>query len=176
MSTSARTPHKPGVVDLVRREWYMARLDWSLRNLPSMESRRIRKDLRRNLKDSSSDVGTVSALADLSSPGVLAQHYTTDVDREGPRYTTGALAVGLVVAAILSMLFAYAIGILDTLVEVGGGSRTANLWGSETIVTGSSSEFSVEMTNILPALAVLVAISAVVFLLFARIWRLSRTR
>lgn len=176
MSATARTPHKPGIVDLVRREWYMTRLDWSLRELPSKESRRIRRDLRRSLKDSASDMGMVPALADLGSPGALAEQYTTDGDREGPRWTTGAIAAVLTMGAIVYMLQAYAFGVMDTLVDVGGGTRTTTLWGSTTLFVGTASEYSMETTNILPALAVLVAIGAVVFLLFSRIWRLGRAR
>ena len=176
MSTTAGTPHKPGIVDLVRREWYMTRLDWSLRELPSKESRRIMRDLRRSLKDSAGNVGMGPALADLGSPGALAQQYTLEADLEGPRWTAGTFAAGLTVAAIVFLLQAYAFGVMDTLVDVGGGTRTTNLWGSTTIFVGTSSEYSMATANVLPAVAVLAAIGAVAFLLFSRIWRLGRAR
>lgn len=176
MSATARTPHKPGIVDLVRREWYMTRLDWSLRELPSKESRRIRKDLRRSLKDSAGDMGMEPALSDLGSPEVLAQQYTSETDLEGPRWSAGALAAGLTVAAIVFLLLAYMFGTLDTLLEMGGGKRTVGLGGSEVVLVGTASELSFSATNVLPALAVIVVISAIVFLLFARIWRLARKR
>ena len=174
MSATARTPHKPGIVDLARREWYMTRLDWSLREIPSKESRKIRKDLRRSLRDSAGEIGMVPALSDLGSPAALAEQYTTDVDREGPRWTTGAIAAVLTMGVIVYMFQAYAFGVMDTLVDTGGGTRTVSFWGSETIFVGTSSEYSMATTNVLPAVAVLVAIGAVVFLLFSRIWRLAR--
>lgn len=174
MSSTTRAPRPSGILDLVRREWYLTRLDWQLRHLPSKESRRIRMDLRRSLKDSSVAMGMGPALTDLGHPDSLAEQYTTDSDREGPRWATGAMAAALTAGAIVYMLLAYGIGALDTLVEMGGGTRTTNLWGSETVLVGTASELSMEMTNVLPALAVLVAISAVVFLLFSRGWRLAR--
>lgn len=176
MSASTRTPHKTGIFDLVRREWYMTRLDWSLRELPSKESRRIRKDLRRSLTDSAGDIGMAPALADLGSPEALAQRYTSETDLEGPRWSAGALAAGLTIAAAVFLLMAYAIGTVDTLLELGGGTRTVSLWGSELVMVGTASELSLNASNVLPALAVLVAISSVMFLLFARVWRLARAR
>ncbi len=159
----------------MRREWYMTRLDWGLRNLPSGESRRILRDLRRDVTATASDTGMREALAGLGAPGELAEGYMVGVDAASPRYGTGAIAAGVTICIIVFLLTAYAIGTLDTLWAVGGGTRTTQLWGSETIFTATADGISMGTTNILPALGVLIAISAVVFLLFSRIWRLARS-
>lgn len=174
MNAATRNRYRPGIADLVRREWYMTRLDWGLRNLPSRENRQILRDLRRDVTATAADIGMRPALADLGEPGELADRYTATIDPEGPRYVAGAVAAGVTAGAILYLLMAYGIGTLDTLVDMGGGTRTTNLWGSEFIFTGTADEFSVATTSFLPAFTIAAAICAVVFLLFSRIWRLAR--
>lgn len=172
MNATTRTRHRPGIRDLVRRESYLARLDWSLRNLPSKESRQIQRDLRRDVTATAADIGMRPALADLGTPGVLASQYTTGIDPEGPRYGSGALAAGVTVCAIVFLMLAYAIGTLDTLDALGGGVRDMKFWGSQMTFTSTTDTISFDMVNILPMLLVTLAISVVTFLIFARIWRL----
>lgn len=176
MSATARNRYRPGLAGLIRREWYMTRLDWGLRTLPSREIRRILRDLRRDVTATASDTGMRSALADLGKPSVLAEGYTSGVDAAGPRYTTGAIAAVVTAGAIAWLLMAYAIGTLDTLVAVGGGTRTANLWGADILFTGTADVLSVETADILSPLLVIIVICAVVYVLFSRIWRLGRSR
>ncbi|MEO7586699.1 MAG: hypothetical protein ABIS84_01585 [Arachnia sp.] len=174
MSVTSRTRHRPGLADLIRREWYMTRLDWGMRNLPSRESRHIQRDLRRDVTATAADIGMRPALADLGKPGVLAAQYTADTDPEGPRHAAGAVAAGLAIGVAVFLLMAYAIGTLDTLEAMGGGTRTANMWGSETVFVSTANEISMATTNILPMALVILAIGIVAYLLFSRIWRLAR--
>ncbi len=104
----------------------------------------------------------------------MAEQYTSSVDLEGPRYLSGAVAAGATICIVVFLLLAYAIGTLDTLYAMGGGTRTANLWGSETVFVSTAEVISFEITNSLPMILVVLAISAVSFLLFSRIWRLGR--
>ncbi|MDO5737278.1 MAG: hypothetical protein Q4P15_12470 [Propionibacteriaceae bacterium] len=176
MSTTARNRYRPGLGDLIRREWYMTRLDWGLRNLPTGEGRRILRDLRRDVTATASETGMREALAGLGDPGILAEGYTGGTDAAGPRYGTGAMAAGAAICIVVFLLMAYAIGTLDTLQYVGGGTRIVSLWWAEATLVSTTDEISLGITNLLPALGVLAAISAVVFLLFSRIWRLGRSR
>lgn len=174
MSATARTHYRPGIADLVRREWYMTRLDWGLRNLPSKHSRQIQRDLRRDVTATAADVGMRDALSDLGAPETLAEQYASSVDLEGPRYFSGAVAAGATICIVVFLLLAYAIGTLDTLYAMSGGTRTANLWGSEMVFVSTGEVTSFEITNILPMILVLLATSAISFLLFSRLWRLGR--
>lgn len=174
MSAPARTRYRPGLADVTRREWYLTRLDWGLRDLPSKESRHIRRDLRRDITATAAEVGMRPALDDLGTPGDLATQYTAGMDPEGPRYVQGALAAGATVAAIVFLLVAYAVGTLDTLSFVGGGTRTLSLWGSETVLTATPEVTSVQIMNAISMVLVIAAISAVAFLVFSRIWRIGR--
>lgn len=176
MSTTQRTGYRPGLRDLIRREWYMTRLDWGLRNLPSKQNRQIQRDLRRDVTATAGDIGMRPALDDLGKPGTLASRYTAETDPEGPRYATGAVAAGIAVAAVVFLWLAYAIGTLDTLEAMGGGTRTGTLWGAETTYVSTADEISISTANILPAFLVVVGVWAVVFLLFSRIWRAARSR
>ncbi len=123
MSATTRTRYRPGVLDLARRESYLTRLDWSLRNLPSRESRQILRDLRRDVTATAADIGMRPALSDLGTPVVLAEQYTAGIDPEGPRYGSGAIAAGATGSAIVFLLLAYAIGSGQTLAAMGGGVR-----------------------------------------------------
>lgn len=174
MSATARARFRPGITDLVRREWYLTQLDWGLRNIPAGDSRQIRRDLRRDVTATAADIGMRAALADLGAPGVLAEQYTVGVNPEGPRYGSGAVAAGVTICTVAFLLLAYAIGTLDTLVSMGGGTRTASLWGSETLFIGNANEISFEVSNVLPMLLVILAMSVVAFLIFSRVWRLRR--
>lgn len=168
------TRYRPGIADLARREWYMTRLDWGLRNLPTRENRQILRDLRRDVTATAAEIGMRPALADLGGPGDLAARYTATTAPDGPRYVAGAVAAALMAGAILYLATAYAFGTLDTLVAMGGGTRSARLWGSEFVFVGTAEEISVATTSLLPAFAVSAAACAVAFLLFSRIWRLAR--
>ena len=152
----------------------MTRLDWGLRNLPSTHSRQIQRDLRRDVTATAAEVGMREALADLGRPGGLAEQYTEGTDPEGPRYGSGAAAAAITICIAVFLFVAYAIGTLDTLTAMGGGTRTAVLWGSQTVFVSTVEVTSFETTNILPMILVLLAISALSFLLFSRLWRLGR--
>ncbi len=175
MSNTTRTQYRPGFADVLRREWYLARLDWGLRHLPSGQSRHIQRDLRRDVTATAADMGMGSALEDLGNPGALAAQYTAEMDPEGPRYGVGVVAGGIAVCVAAFLLMAYAIGTLDTLEAMGGGTRTVNLWGSETILVSTADEISMGTTNILPLVLLLAIVGTVAYLGFARIWRLART-
>ena len=174
MSATSRTRYRPGLTDILRREWYMARLDWGLRNLPSRESRRIQSDLRRDVTATAADIGMRPALADLGASAALAERYTAGIDPAGPRYGSGAVAAGVTVGVLALLFLAYAIGTLDTLLAMGGGTRTANIWGSETVFVSTTGATSFEIINVVPMLAVILGLAALVFLLVSRIWRLLR--
>ncbi len=176
MSLSARNQHRPGLGGLIRREWFLNKLDWGLRNLPSHDRRRIQRDLRRDVTATAAETGMRAAIADLGKSSELAHEYASGIDDAGPRYITGAKAAILTAGAILYLLMAYGMGTLDTLLAMGGGTRTTDAWGIQFHFFASENEFGVESSDVLPAFAVLLAISVVVFSLVSRIWRLGRSR
>lgn len=169
-TTSARHRMKPD--DLVHREWYLQRLDWHLRNLPGKQRKQIKRDLRTEVSASAAEDGIRTTLHDLGKPATLAERYTDELDHEGPRYVSGGIAAALAGSALLYFLGAYAVGALDTLDAVGGGTRTAHLFGSKVVFTATSQQYSVEISNALPLTLVVIAVSSIAFLLVARIWRL----
>lgn len=175
MSDTARTRYRPGIADFLRREWYLTRLDWGLRNLPSKQSRHIQRDLRRDLTATAADIGMRPALEGLGKPGDLAEQYTAEMDPEGPRYVAGAVAGGIAICVTAFLVMAYAIGTLDTLQAMGGGTRTVTLWGSQTVFISTAEQISMSTTNILPLVLVIALIGTVAYLVFSRIWRLART-
>lgn len=176
MTTTQNTRRRPGFGDLMRREWYMTRLDWGLRNLPSKQNRQIQRDLRRDVTATAADTGMRRALADLGSPRLLAEQYTETIGAEGPRPGSGAIGAGVTFAFLVFLGVAYAIGTLQTLLFMGGGTRTVNLWGTAASFTATSGETSIQLSNVLPMIGVAIAISAIAFLVFARMWRLVGVR
>ncbi|MGV8845061.1 hypothetical protein [Tessaracoccus sp.] len=174
MSDTARTRHGLGCADLLRREWYLTRLDWGLRHLPSRQSRDIQRDLRRDVTATAADIGMRPALEGLGKPGVLAGQYTAEMDPEGPRYVAGVVAGGVAVCVAAFLLMAYAVGTLDTLEAMGGGSRLVTLWGSEALFISTADEISMTTTNVLPLVLLLAIVGTLAYLLFSRIWRLAR--
>lgn len=172
MTDHARLPAR----DRVRISWYVTRLAWALQDLPRRERNRILGDLRADARVAAADVGTDRALADLGHPRVLADRYLAEVDRPLPRMTTGAVAAALAIAALLYLATAYTFGTLDTLLALGGGTRTAHPLGAEVLFTATDDRIVVEGTLSWQGLALHLGVGLVAFVLGSRLWRALPTR
>ena len=112
MSTSFR--------DTLIRERYLLHFDWAMQDYP--KPKRIVRELRTELTATASEVGMRQAVADLGHPRVLADAYLSELGRRVPRWTTGAVWGALAIAVVMYLTVAYAIGTLDTIDQMGGGT------------------------------------------------------
>ncbi|WP_182111998.1 MULTISPECIES: hypothetical protein [unclassified Actinotalea] len=168
---AAAPPARLSVRDRLRREWYLARLSWHLQDYPRRQGKQVQRDLRAELTHAAADVGMARAVRDLGHPLVLAESYTSELGRPLPRWNSGAVAATLAVGMMVYLGGAYAIGTLDTLEALGGGTVTRYPFGAPTVFVATQDEFSVTQTPSAPGAAVLVAVGAVAFLLGSRVWR-----
>ncbi|HLT85143.1 MAG TPA: hypothetical protein VKZ83_12995 [Phototrophicaceae bacterium] len=169
-------PARPGLRDRVRTSWYLTRLSWALQDLPRRERTRVLTELRADTYAAAADVGTERALADLGHPRVLADRYLAEVDRPLPRMTTGAVAAALAIGALLHLATAYAFGTLDTLLALGGGTRTAHPLGAQVVFTATDDTIAVEGTLSWQGLALHAGVGLVAFVLGSRLWRALPSR
>ncbi len=125
-------------------------------------------------RTAAAEIGMPQALAALGSPAVLAHGYLAELGRPRPRFTTGAIAAALAVGAIWYLQTAYAIGVLDTLEAVGGGTVTLTTLGAAMTYTSTASTISVEGTLTWQWLVLWLGAGLLVFVPDSRLWRLWR--
>ena len=111
------------------------------------------------------------AVADLGRPRTLADGYIAELGRPVPRWTTGAVAAGLAVLFIVYLGVAYAIGTVDTLEAMGGGTVTTYPFGAETIFTSTTDGISVQTQLSAAGTSFFLGVAAVTFTLGSRLWR-----
>lgn len=174
MSNPSTTTTLPSLRDRARRSWYLTRFSWHMQDYPGRAYRQVRADLRREIDAAAGAVGMPAALRDVGHPAVLAQGYLGELGTHRPRYTSGAVAAGLVVGAVLWFGAAYALGTLDTLETLGGGTLTRHPFGGEVVFTSTGAEISVLAEPTWAGTAVLVGLAALAFALASRIWRVWR--
>jgi hypothetical protein len=161
MSTSLR--------DTLVRERYLLRLDWAMQDYPKHKP--VVRELRTELTATASEVGMRQAVADLGHPRALADAYLSELGRPVPRWSTGAVWGALAVAAVAYLVVAYAIGTLDTLGQLGGGTVERVFLGATTTFTNEDDALSVTSTFTWQALVFYACVFTVPFLLGARVWR-----
>ena len=88
-----------------------------------------------------------------------------------PRWTTGAVWGALPVGAVAYLAVAYAIGTLDTIEQMGGGTLERVFLGATTTFIAEGRTFAVESTFTWQVLVFYALVFAVPFLLGARVWR-----
>lgn len=148
-----------------------------LKGVPGAARRPLRRELRANLDEAAADVGVDAALARLGSPEALATAHAAAV--HDPRRP--AWGVGLVTAAVVAVGYAWtwflaALAWLDgaQAAAPGGGSAqgTITLYpGSRLAATWGPEGLSLDVFY--PPMPAVVLIG-LVFLLAARVWRLTR--
>ena len=168
------TPTATSPTDRARREWFLIRFSWHMQDFPQKQYRQIKRDLRRELTTAGADVGMRHAVADLGRPRALADGYIAELGRPVPRWTTGAVAAGLVIGFIVYLGVAYGIGTIDTLEAMGGGTVTTYPFGAETTFTYTADEISVQTQLNAAGASFLLGVAAVAFTLGSRLWRAFR--
>jgi len=161
MSTSLR--------DTLVRERYLLRFSWAMQDFPKYKS--IVRELRTELTATAGEVGMRQAVADLGHPHALADGYLSGLGRPVPRWTTGAVWGALMVGAVVYLGAAYAIGTLDTLGQLGGGTVEREFLGATTTFTNDDDAISVSSTITWQVLVFYACVFTVPFLLGARVWR-----
>ncbi|MCL3859978.1 hypothetical protein [Actinotalea sp. K2] len=159
------------LTDRLHARWYLTRFGWAMQDYPGRQTRQIRRELHADLVLAAQDVGMAQALRDLGHPVVLAERYIAELGRRLPRKTTGAVAAALAMGLILYLSTAYAIGTLDTLEAMGGGSITTYPLGAETVFTHTEDELSVSSSLTWQWALLYVGAGVVAFLGGSRIWR-----
>jgi len=158
--------------DTLVRERYLLRVSWALQDFPRY--RTVVRDLRTELTATASEVGMRRAVADLGHPRVLADEYLAGLSRRVPRWTTGAVWGALAVGAVVYLAMAYALGTLDTLDALGGGTVDREFLGATSTFTNDAETLSLVTTVTWQALVFHAAVFTVPFLLGARAWRAWR--
>ncbi|MEV7972488.1 hypothetical protein [Cellulomonas sp. NPDC089187] len=159
--------------DHLRRDLVVTRFSWAVQDHP--QSRRLTRELRRELKATAAEVGWARALDDLGSPTALARGYLAEYDRPIPRWATGAVWGGIVLAFLLYTGMAYGFGTLDTLSDLavdGPLSVERGMLGATFTYTGGPDELSTSAALSWGWFALHAVAFTVPFLLGARIWRL----
>jgi hypothetical protein len=155
--------------DTLVRERYLLRFSWAMQDYPRYKP--IVRELRTELTATAAEVGMRQAVADLGHPGVLADAYLSELGRPVPRWTTGAVWGALAVGAVAYLGFAYGIGTLDTIGQMGGGTLERVFLGATTTFTNDDDALSVSSTLTWQVLVFYACVFTVPFLLGARVWR-----
>lgn len=161
MSTSMR--------DTLVRDLYLMRFSWAMQDFP--KNKQIVRELRTELDAAAAEVGMRRAVADLGHPRVLADGYLSELGRPLPRWTTGAVWGALAVGAVAYLAMAYAMGTLDTIEQMGGGTLERVFLGATTTFVAEGSMLAVESTFTWQVLVFYALVFTVPFLLGARVWR-----
>lgn len=167
MTTSTRL----GLRDRLRIENYLAKFSWPMQDYPRKEYKQIKAELRASLRAATLDVGSDRAIADLGGPFALADQYIGGLGRKLPRWSTGAIAAGLAVSAMIYLALAYALGATSTLEALGGGEVELWVFGAPMQVHFSDESIWVQGTASWTAVAIYGGVALVSFALGSRFWR-----
>ncbi|GEL96620.1 hypothetical protein [Cellulomonas terrae] len=155
--------------DTLVRELYLMRFSWAMQDFP--KDKQVVRELRSEIDVAASEVGMRQAVADLGHPRVLADGYLSELRRPVPRWTTGAVWGALAVGAVAYLAVAYAIGTMDTIGQMGGGTLERAFLGATTTFTHDDDAMSVASTFTWQVLVFYACVFTVPFLLGARVWR-----
>ncbi|MCB0911780.1 MAG: hypothetical protein KDB60_09215 [Propionibacteriaceae bacterium] len=156
--------------DLLRRETFLNRFSWHAQDYPGYV--KVKRDLRRELTAAARDAGMPAAIASLGHPAELAAEYLAGLEHPRPRWSTALwwLAAGVWTLGLLAL--AYALGTMDTLEALGGGSVQHDVFGTPVLFTYTAEEISSQFRLTWASLAWLVGFAALPYLVGARFWRL----
>ncbi|GCD18699.1 hypothetical protein CTKZ_02610 [Cellulomonas algicola] len=155
--------------DRLVREAYLTRFSWAVQDHP--QDRALVRDVRREVTATAEEIGMRAAVAGLGHPRVLAEGYLAELGRRTPRWATGGVWAGLAVGALVYLGFAYALGTLDTLLDLGGGTLTRTTLGATTEYTATADVLGVETSVSWQWLVLGAGVFAVTFVLGSRAWR-----
>ena len=99
-------PGTPTRTDRRALRRYLARFSWATQDFLGSPLRRIRADLRRDTLAAADDVGMDQALADLGDPDALAERYTEEHGRRGPRGARRAVRLAAAAVAVAAVVTA----------------------------------------------------------------------
>lgn len=169
--TTGRRPAAPSLHDRMTLGWFLFRFSWTMQDYPRREYRRIKRELRAEVRAAAAEVGMHQAVADLGAPTVLGEQYIAGLRRRLPRWNTGIIAAGVAVSLVVYLFAAYAVGTIDTLQALGGGTVTRFPFGAETVFTATDDEIAVRSTTSWQWAALYLSVAAVAFVTGSRLWR-----
>lgn len=165
------------VLDRLRIESALFRYDFwlEMRGVRASRRRELRRELRANLSEASTDVGTTRALFGIGSPKQLA-YAATGTDPSRPTWSQAAIWAGLTAAALFLAMVLTSLTVLQT-VDASGVADEVRVspfpwFGTTFTAEVGSSSFASGVETPWPLLVVPV----LVFLLGSRPWRLLRSR
>lgn len=164
------TARKLRLMDRVRRDWYVFKVDFHAQDVPGGYRKAMRRELRSDLTAAATDVGMSEALEDVGPASVLAHQYKLAEGRRLPHVWTGVIAFAIILYAWAGMVVAALNSLTDAATQLGGkGTVTVHtLWlGTTVSVTHGQRLLSGWVEFSWPTLVVLI----VVPLIAARAWR-----
>jgi hypothetical protein len=155
--------------DTLVRDLYLMRFSWAMQDFPKYK--KVVRELRSEIDVAASEVGMRQAVADLGHPRVLADSYLSGLGRPLPRWTAGAVWGALAVGAVAYLAVAYALGTIETIEQMGGGTLERVFLGATTTFVAEGGALAVESTFTWQVLVFYALVFTVPFLLGARVWR-----
>jgi hypothetical protein len=157
------------LIDRVRREWYVVKVDFHAQDVPAGYRKELRRELRSDLVAAATDLGMSKAIRDVGPASVLAHQYKLAEGRRLPHVWTGIITFSILLYAWAGMAMAATNAITDGATQLGGDRtvtvHTTWLWANITVTQGERLSAGVELSW--PILVVLV----IVPLIAARAWR-----
>lgn len=175
--TSNETPAadvqpKSRAADRIRREWFLARVDWHLDSLvPSNDRKRTINSLRDDIAAESCRHGLDATLAGLGDPRTLAHSYTDDTTWPRPKWARGIIAAGTALLLYWIVFFAYALGMLAVVEQSGIGRAESRFLFIDVTAFADKSGIGIGWGGGFAWLLVPLIIVALLFLLVSRAWR-----
>lgn len=158
--------------DRVRTGWYLMRLDWHLEGLlPGRERKATLLELRGALATDPRE--TTAALSDLGAPRILARQYAEESPRR-PLWSIGAVIAGLALVVYWTSFLLFAFGMLAAVDFNAPAQAHAMFLFVQVEAFSSPDTIGIGWSSNWQWLLVPCVITAVSFLLGARIWRLRK--
>lgn len=163
-------------VDMVRRDWYLARLSLHIVGLPHKLEKSIRQQLRVDISDAAADQSMSGALAELGPPRVLAHEYLSAYGRPVPKVWTAIVVFALMLYGGLFALISVLDGLVDGALAADPHATVeiSKAWlasrAEVTITDGIIESMGFTITGLGIALLIVVPLVA------ARVWRALPSR
>ena len=157
------------LIDRIRREWYVAKVDFLAQDVPGGYRKGRRRELRSDLAAASTDVGMSRAVDDLGPASALAHHFKQAEGRKLPHVWTGIATFTILLFAWAGMVMATVNALTSAAEQLGGGRtvtvHSAWLGANVTVTHGGLLSAGVDFSLLT------VAVFIVMSLIAARVWR-----
>ncbi|HLS14225.1 MAG TPA: hypothetical protein VK095_06895 [Beutenbergiaceae bacterium] len=166
------TTSRPSLSERWQRHWYLSRVVLWLDPMPRKRRKHVLRELKANLGVAAAEDGMAAAISDLGKPRALARQYLETEPQQRPTFHHGVAAVTVALVVWVYAFAVYIFGSIDTLLAAGLTDPVQISFLGVQITTEAHDEYlAAGFTGI--SWVSLIAF-LVIFLAFARIWRLFR--